>query len=124
MATTTVKTGQAAPLEMPRGAALDLALTVTGFSITNLLLTFAIRSANPADPAVFKITSVSHAALIEDGGAGLITISIPPDTEDDDGVVLSDVATGMTRYRVDIGAPVEVRVQGNLYWIQEEGAWK
>lgn len=121
--TTTVKTGQAGLLEMPQGATLELNLTVTGLSLSGKTVYFAIRS--HGNGPIFACNSDDDPELIDvNAGAGTIEIAIPPNTEDEEGVVCGDVCQGRTRYRVDISSPCEVRVQGDITFIQEEGAWR
>lgn len=125
----TIKTAVVPLLRMPTGASFEISVPMDeSYDLTGKRVEFAMRvKAGHGDNAIFYSDSTTGYITIADQ---LVTISIPPSAEStaSSSVLFSTITEAvMTEYRIDFlaseGQPVDVRLQGEVEWLPEEGDW-
>jgi putative lipoic acid-binding regulatory protein len=128
MATYTIKTGLVDLLQFPRGASFEISVPMDAeYDMTGKRVEFVIRNRSKNDRRTFTADSTGAYISI---ASQTTTISIPPATASaaDASVSLQDVMDrGEAEYRIDFltgeGQPVDLRLQGDVNFIEQEGDW-
>lgn len=121
-------------LRFPRGAKLRLKVIMDAdLPLSGKEIVFAARSqfATAGQRPVFRCTRTGTAAAWTDSSPNTIELSLAPDAIDeteDSELTLADLQEGRdVLWRLDIldedGWP-RLRLQGDMQWLQEEGAWE